>query len=103
MRARLGFAIATAIRPDILLIDEVLAVGDAEFKEQSKRRIHDMMTKAGTVLLASHSLQLLPQVCTRAILVEKGRITMSGHPDEVISRYMGDPPSARKRPVAVRG
>jgi ABC-type polysaccharide/polyol phosphate transport system ATPase subunit len=97
MRARLGFSIATAIRPEILAIDEVLAVGDAEFKEQSTGRIREMMEKAGTVLLASHSLGLLKQVCTRAILVEKGTITMTGSPEEVIARYMGDSPAALRR------
>ena len=97
MRARLGFSIASAIRPEILLIDEVLAVGDAEFKEKSKARIRSMMGEAGTVLIASHSLGLLKEVCTRAILVEKGRITMSGSPEEVIARYMGQPAAALKR------
>ncbi|HWM88823.1 MAG TPA: ABC transporter ATP-binding protein [Kofleriaceae bacterium] len=90
MKARLGFSVASAIRPEILLIDEVLAVGDAEFKERSAQRIKEMMNEAGTVLIAAHSLGLLKQVCNRAILVEKGKITQDGTPDQVIATYMGD-------------
>ncbi len=90
MRARLGFSVASAMRPEILLIDEVLAVGDADFKERSTERIKKMMTEAGTVLIASHSLSSLKEVCNRAILVEKGKITHTGTPEDVIATYMGD-------------
>jgi ABC-type polysaccharide/polyol phosphate transport system ATPase subunit len=90
MRARLGFSIVSAMKPEILLIDEVLAVGDAEFKEKSAKRIKEMMNDAGTVLIASHSLGLLKQICNRAILVEKGKITRTGTPQEIVSAYMGD-------------
>jgi ABC-2 type transport system ATP-binding protein len=101
MRARLGFSVATAVHPDILLIDEVLAVGDAEFRERSTERIKQVMNEAGTVLMASHSLGLLKQVCNRCVLIDKGRITMSGPPEEVIAAYMGETaPRARKGAVS---
>ena len=87
MRARLGFSIATAIPPEILLIDEVLAVGDAEFKERSSERIRAVVGGAGTVVVASHSVSELMKVCTRCVLVQKGRITQDGTPDEVIKAY----------------
>jgi ABC-type polysaccharide/polyol phosphate transport system ATPase subunit len=103
MRARLAFSVATAVQPDILLIDEVLAVGDADFKKRSTERIRQVMKDAGTVLIASHSLGLLKEVCNRAILVERGRITASGAPEQVIAQYMGDPqPTLRKGVASIR-
>jgi ABC-type polysaccharide/polyol phosphate transport system ATPase subunit len=90
MKARLGFSVASATRPDILLIDEVLAVGDADFRERSTTRIKEMMNEAGTVLIASHSLGLLKEVCNRAILLDKARVTASGTPEEVITAYVGE-------------
>lgn len=97
MKARLGFSVASAIRPEILLIDEVLAVGDADFRDRSTVRIKEMMNEAGTVLLASHSLGLIREVCNRAILVERGRIVECGPPDKVIAAYMGEPAEPRRR------
>jgi ABC-type polysaccharide/polyol phosphate transport system ATPase subunit len=104
MRARLAFSVATAVHPDILLIDEVLAVGDAEFKKRSTERIRQVMEEAGTVIIASHSLGLIKEVCNRAILVERGRITATGSPDDVIAKYMGDqqPAQLRKGVVGAR-
>jgi ABC-type polysaccharide/polyol phosphate transport system ATPase subunit len=90
MKARLGFSVASAMRPEILLVDESLAVGDAEFKARSTERIKDLMNEAGTVLIASHSLGLLKQVCSRAILVDNGRITADASPEQVVHRYMVD-------------
>jgi ABC-2 type transport system ATP-binding protein len=90
MKARLGFSVASATRPEILLIDEVLAVGDADFRTRSTERIKTMMNEAGTVLIASHSLGMIKEVCGRAILVEKGRITADGLPQQVVRAYVGD-------------
>jgi ABC-type polysaccharide/polyol phosphate transport system ATPase subunit len=90
MKARLGFSVASAVKPEILLIDEVLAVGDADFRERSKNRIKEMMSEAGTVLIASHSLGLVKEVCNRAILVERGQIKETGTPEQVVATYMGD-------------
>ena len=97
MTARLGFSVATAVQPEILLIDEVLAVGDQEFKERSKERILDMVDNAGTVVIVSHSFGLLKNICDRLILLENGLIKASGDPTHVIEVYHGraepEPPS----------
>lgn len=87
MRARLQFAIATAVTPEILLLDEVLAVGDRDFKQKSKQRIRGLKDKAGTVFLVSHSLGEIRKMCTRAIWLEKGQIVVDGDPAEVTNRY----------------
>ena len=89
MRARLGFATASAVMPETLLIDEVMAVGDADFKEKSIRRINEMMREARTVVIASHSTSTMRELCTRAVLVEKGRIVMSGEVGVVLDAYAG--------------
>jgi len=97
MTARLGFSVATAVQPEILLIDEVLAVGDQEFKERSKERILEMVDNAGTVVIVSHSFGLLKNICDRLILLENGLIKASGDPTHVIEVYHGraepEPPS----------
>lgn len=97
MRARLGFATASAVMAETLLIDEVMAVGDADFKEKSTRRINEMMRDARTVVIASHSNATMMELCTRAVLVERGRIVMSGEVAEVLDAYAG-----RKRPPGVK-
>ena len=89
MTARLGFSVATAVQPEILLIDEVLAVGDQEFKERSKERILEMVDNAGTVVIVSHSFGLMKNVCDRLILLEKGVVKASGDPSYVIDVYHG--------------
>lgn len=87
MKARLGLAIASAIEPEILLIDEVLGVGDPQFKEKSKRRILDLVKNTGTVVLVSHSFGLMKEICDRLVLVHQGKIVMIGDPGEVITKY----------------
>lgn len=89
MRARLGFATASAMMPEMLLIDEVMAVGDADFKEKSTERINEMIRQSATVVIASHSAGLMQEVCNRAVLVDKGRITMDGEVGEVLRAYGG--------------
>ncbi|HTE49594.1 MAG TPA: ABC transporter ATP-binding protein [Kofleriaceae bacterium] len=92
MKTRLGFSVASAVQPEILLIDEVLAAGDAEFRERSTERIKEMVKDAGSVLIASHSLGTIKELCNRAILVQKGKIAASGPPGEVVDAYV--PPAA---------
>ena len=87
MRARLGFSIATIVEPDILILDEVLAVGDAKFRLKSEQKILEMVEKGVTVLFVSHSEQQVRKLCTRAILLEKGHLTADGTLDEVLSKY----------------
>ncbi|HEY8145656.1 MAG TPA: ABC transporter ATP-binding protein [Kofleriaceae bacterium] len=96
MRARLGFATASSVMPETLLIDEVMAVGDADFKEKSTNRINEMLREARTVVLASHSTTTMQELCTRAVLVEKGRIVMEGEVGTVLDAYAG----ARKKAPA---
>ncbi len=87
MKARLGLAVATAIKPDILLIDEVLGVGDPQFREKSKSRILSLVEKTGTVVIVSHSFGLMKDICDRIGVVDQGEIVMIGTPDEAISAY----------------
>jgi teichoic acid transport system ATP-binding protein len=87
MRARLHFAISTAVEPEILLIDEALSVGDEVFKERSKERIGDLLDNAGTVFICSHSMSTIKEMCTRVIWLEEGRVEMDGDPKQVISAY----------------
>ena len=87
MGARLRFAIAAARVPDILLIDEALATGDAPFRRRSEKRIRELREEAGTVFLVSHGLGIIRETCTRAIWLENGRLIMDGDPDEVVDAY----------------
>ena len=87
MRARLGFAIATMVEPDILILDEVLSVGDAKFRKKCEDKIMDMFNKGVTVLFVSHSEYQVKNLCTKAILLEKGKLTASGTLDEVLPLY----------------
>jgi teichoic acid transport system ATP-binding protein len=87
MRARLLFAIATAVVPDILVIDEALAVGDEAFRLKSKERINQLRADAGTVFLVSHALDTVAESCTRVIWMERGRIIADGDPDDIVGRY----------------
>ena len=87
MKARLGLAVASEIQPEILLIDEVLGVGDPTFKEKSTNRIMEMVQEAGTVVIVSHSFGMLSKICDRIVLMEKGKIIQQGDPNEVIQTY----------------
>ena len=89
MTARLGFAVATSVHPDILIVDEILSVGDYKFQEKCQKRIHDMIEKGVTVLLVSHNINMVKRMCSRAILLEKGEAKCVGDVDEVCSTYNG--------------
>ena len=85
MRARLGFSIATSVEPDILLLDEVLATGDAAFREKSKQRVLELVRDAKAIMLVTHDMSWVMEYCTRAILLEKGGIAMMGKPEDVVA------------------
>jgi ABC-type polysaccharide/polyol phosphate transport system ATPase subunit len=85
MRARLGFSIATAVDPDILLLDEVLATGDASFREKSKARVLELVGQAKAIVLVTHDMSWVTEYCNRAILLEQGRIVIEGAPAEVVA------------------
>ena len=87
MAARLQFGIASAVRPDILLIDEALATGDAEFSRRSKRRIQEVVEEAGTVFIVSHSDETIASMTQRVIWIDGGRIQFDGPTDEGLRRY----------------
>jgi len=87
MRARLHFAIATALTPEILLVDEALAVGDRAFREKSARRLEEHRSAAGTVLLVSHNLSEIRRSCDRVVWLEQGQIVLDGPTDEVLGAY----------------
>jgi ABC-type polysaccharide/polyol phosphate transport system ATPase subunit len=85
MRARLGFAIATSVEPDILLLDEVLSTGDAAFREKSKQRVLELVGGAKAIVLVTHDMNWVQEYCTRAMLIEHGRIALMGEPEEVVA------------------
>lgn len=87
MVARLNFAIATSVLPEILLIDEALAVGDAEFQQRSRVRLEHMLERAGTVVLVSHSMSHVRELCHRVLWLERGVMRALGPTDEVIDAY----------------
>jgi len=87
MKSRLGFAIATIVEPDILILDEVLAVGDAKFKKKCEAKIQSMFDKGVTVLFVSHSLAQVQKICDKAILLEHGQVIAQGGIDEVSAIY----------------
>lgn len=87
MAARLRFAISTAAVPDVLMIDEALATGDAAFRRRSKERIEQIRHDAGTVFFVSHSLNSVRAMCTRAIWLDKGKIRADGPVDEIADQY----------------
>jgi lipopolysaccharide transport system ATP-binding protein len=93
MMLRLAFSVCTASSPEILLMDEWLSVGDAAFVERAEARMRDVVTGAGIVVLASHSLDLLRHVCTKAVLLEHGRVLRFGPIDEVVATYGGEVPA----------
>ncbi len=87
MKSRLGFAIATAVKPDILILDEVLSVGDAAFREKSEKRIMDMMGDGVTVLFVSHSTERVRKLCNKAIILTKGQVVEQGEAEEICELY----------------
>lgn len=87
MRARLGFSIATLVEPDILILDEVLSVGDVKFRKKSEKRIKEMFAKGITVLFVSHNLTQVRSLCTRAIWLEKGQIVEDGPVETVTEKF----------------
>lgn len=91
MSVRLGFALATAIRPRILLMDEWFLAGDAAFMEKASRRLEDMVRAADILVLTTHSDQIVREWCTRVIWLEKGRIRADGPADEILDQYVGTP------------
>jgi lipopolysaccharide transport system ATP-binding protein len=88
MKIRLGFSVAAFLEPDILVIDEVLAVGDSDFQKKCLQKMEDVGKHGRTVLFVSHNMQMVTRLCTRAILLEKGTIKDDGPADKVVASYL---------------
>ena len=87
MLARLAFSVACVVEPDILIVDEILSVGDADFQEKSRARMMELMTGGTTVFFVSHSLQQIREMCSRAVWLEHGRVQAFGEASDVCGRY----------------
>ncbi len=87
MMTRLGFSIATAVEPEILLLDEGLATGDAQFAHKATRRMNELIASSSILVIASHSETLLADMCTRCLLLEHGRVVSDGPPETLLEQY----------------
>lgn len=87
MRSRLGFAICTAVNPDILILDEVLSVGDAKFRKKSEAKVMKMFDQGVSVLFVSHSLEQVKRLCNKAMILDQGKLIAVGDIDEVAEKY----------------
>jgi lipopolysaccharide transport system ATP-binding protein len=101
MLVRLGFAMATAIRPQILLMDEWILAGDAEFLDRARHRLEAMVAGAEILVLSTHDTNIIRTWCSRVLWLDQGRIRADGAPEEVLEQYLGHPleplPSAAHR------
>ena len=88
MRARLGFSIATVVKPDILIVDEILAVGDYQFRKKCQQRMESMLSSGTTLLFVSHSIDEVHGLCTHALWLDKGETVMQGAAEEVCNAYI---------------
>lgn len=87
MIARLGFSIATMVKPEILVVDEILAVGDQAFQDKCHKRLEDMMNSGTTVLLVSHSAADIKRICQKAVWIDKSNLRFVGNVDEALQFY----------------
>jgi homopolymeric O-antigen transport system ATP-binding protein len=90
MMTRFGFAIATSLHPEILLLDEGLSAGDARFAERAARRIEELIGRSSILVLATHSDAMVRQMCNKAVLMDKGRVVARGTVDHVLTIYHGE-------------
>jgi ABC-type polysaccharide/polyol phosphate transport system ATPase subunit len=100
MRARLGFSIATAVDPDVLLLDEVLGTGDQVFRAKSQARVMELVAKARGIVLVTHDMQWVREFCNRAMLIEKGRVVAEGSPEDVVALHVEKSERARRDQAA---
>lgn len=88
MKARLGFSVATVVNPDILIVDEVLSVGDAKFRKKCNQRMEELLANDTTLLYVSHNIKSVLKLCTHALWIDKGHAVMKGPVEEVCEKYM---------------
>lgn len=97
MRAKLGFSIATLVEPDILIVDEILSVGDIKFRKKSSEKINELMAEGVTVLLVSHSIGQIRKICDKCIWIDNGKIVMEGEANEVCDAYITNANTSKKK------
>ncbi len=90
MRARLGFSIATMVKPDILIVDEILAVGDIKFRAKCEKRMNELLAGGTTLLYVSHSINEVKRLCSHALWINKGVAVMQGEVNEVCDAYVAE-------------
>jgi ABC-type polysaccharide/polyol phosphate transport system ATPase subunit len=88
MRARLGFAVATEAQPDILIVDEILSVGDEAFRSKSADRMREFRDRGATILLVTHSMPTVKETCHRVAWIHQGRVRLTGETEEVVDQYI---------------
>lgn len=88
MKARLGFSVATMVKPDILIVDEVLSVGDYKFKQKCQERMEEMLSSGTTLLFVSHSIDQVKELCDHALWLDHGKMVMSGEAGPICDAYM---------------
>lgn len=96
MKAKLGFSVATLVDPDILIIDEVLGVGDITFKKKSREKLEELMDSGTTVILVSHSIEEIRKICDTAIWIDQGQVRDYGEVNEICDKYVEDAKKATK-------
>jgi ABC-type polysaccharide/polyol phosphate transport system ATPase subunit len=87
MRARLAFSIAQSVRPEILIIDELMGVGDRKFMDKSTARMHEMVDQCEALVVVSHNMETIRSLCSRVVWLEQGQLVAAGPTDEVIAQY----------------
>jgi len=87
MTAKLAFSIATIVNPEILIVDEILSVGDIKFQEKSKNKMMEMIKGGTTVLLVSHSLEQIQELCTKVIWLDHGKVVEIGESKEICDKF----------------
>lgn len=100
MKAKLGFSIATVVSPDILILDEVLSVGDVKFREKSTKKLESLMKEGVTVILVSHSLEAIRKICNTALWLDHGKMMDYGEVDEICDKYIESSKTASKKELA---
>ncbi|MBI5033453.1 MAG: ABC transporter ATP-binding protein [Chloroflexi bacterium] len=103
MVARLGFAIATDVDPDILILDEVLSVGDVAFQQKSAERIQSFRAAGATILMVSHSMDTVEAMCDRGVWLDHGKLMADGNPAAVVQCYRGDDANVESKRLSVTG
>jgi ABC-type polysaccharide/polyol phosphate transport system ATPase subunit len=87
MRGKLGFGFMTALSPEVLLIDETLGVGDAEFRRKAQSRLTDFISSSGSVIISTHSLGLARQLCNRGLILDSGNLVFDGEIENALTKY----------------